>query len=424
MADVITLGRFRAVMGLRWVVHERMPGWAPVRDLSRDLGQWVARRRGESIIQTGYCAPIAGETPRRLVSLAALVADARPEPWMRVFDLGHDKWWFVAVRDNNGILPEGDVVGTYEEVQEARARIESLGSSWPQDILTQADGTLEDLEALVSQGRAAYLQDAAVRPWLRPALAGGALIALSAAGMLAWRAHEADVRAKRLAATDMARLAAARVARAGMLFLPPWRQEASTEAFARACVTAWNVLPIEQDGWIPQKITCRERPWKDALLAVSKTRPLWENGTISISWRTARKAGASPLLAPPGQLLAGGRVIRQILMIRLPLAEGGLEAAQVARRMAYSHLRASGFSVHFARAAPHSGLPGAHARAPGPRTAHPWKSRSLTVSWRGPWMSGLGAVLGTVPGLRVRSLTIGPTGGVLKGVLYGRRAAQ
>ena len=424
MADIITLGRLRAVMGLRWVVHERMPGWAPVRDLSHDLGRWAVRRRGESIIQTGYCEPIAGETPRRLVSLAALVADARPEPWMRVFDLGHDKWWFVAVRDNNGILPEGDVVGTYEEVQEARARIESLGSSWPQDILTQADGTLEDLEALASQGRAAYLQDAAVRPWLRPALVGGIFVVLSAASMLAWRAHEADMRAKRLAAIDMARLAAARVARAGMVFLPPWRQEASAEVLVQACVGAWNALPIEHDGWIPRKITCREGPWKDAILAVPKVRSLKEKVVVSVVWRTAKKTGASPLQAPPGQLLAGGRIIRHIRTLRLPLTESGLEAAATARRLAYSRLRASGFSVHFARAAPHSGLPGAHARAPGPRAAHPWTSRSLTVSWCGPWMSGFGAVLGAVSGLRVRSLTISPSGGVLIGVLYGRRAAR
>ncbi len=424
MADIITLGRLRAVMGLRWVVHERMPGWAPVRDLSRDLGQWAVRRRGESIIQTGYCAPIAGERPQKLVSLAALVADARPEPWMRVFDLGHDRWWFVAVRDNNGILPEGDVVGTYEEVQEARARIESLGSSWPQEILTQADGTLEDLEILASQGRAAYLQDAAVRPWLRPALAGATLVALSAVGIFAWRAHEADLRAKRLAAIDMARLAAARVARSGMVFLPPWRQEASAEALARACVGAWNALPIEQDGWIPRKITCREGPWKNAILPVPKVRSLTEEVAISVAWWTAKKAGASPLQAPPGVLLAGGRIIRQTYMVRLPLAESGLEAAQTARRLAYSHLRASGFSVHFARAAAPSGLPGAHAGVPGARAAHPWVSRTLTISWRGPWMSGLGAVLGTVPGLRARSFTIGPGSGVLQGVLYGRRAAR
>ena len=424
MADVITLGRWRAVMGMRWVVHERMPGWAPVRDLARDLGQWAVRRRGESIIQTGYCAPIPGERPQKLVSLAALVADARPEPWMRVFDLGNDKWWFVAVRDNNGILPEGDVVGTYEEVQEARARIESLGSSWPQDILTQADGTLEDLEALALQGRAAYLQDAAVRSWLRPALLGAAVAGLSVAGLLVWQAHEADRRAARQAAIAMARLAAARAVRAGMLFLPPWRQEASVGAFARACAAAWNALPIEQDGWIPRKITCREGPWKDAILAVPKVRSLKEKVVVSVVWRTAKKTGASPLQAPPGQLLAGGRIIRHIRTLRLPLTESGLEAAATARRLAYSRLRASGFSVHFARAAPHSGLPGAHARAPGPRAAHPWTSRSLTVSWCGPWMSGFGAVLGAVSGLRVRSLTISPSGGVLIGVLYGRRAAR
>ncbi len=424
MADVITLGRWRAVMGMRWVVHERMPGWAPVRDLARDLGQWAVRRRGESIIQTGYCAPIPGERPQKLVSLAALVADARPEPWMRVFDLGNDKWWFVAVRDNNGILPEGDVVGTYEEVQEARARIESLGSSWPQDILTQADGTLEDLEALALQGRAAYLQDAAVRSWLRPALLGAAVAGLSVAGLLVWQAHEADRRAARQAAIAMARLAAARAVRAGMLFLPPWRQEASVGAFARACAAAWNALPIEQDGWIPRKITCREGPWKDAILAVPKAQGLRDNVTISVTWKSSQKAGASPLRAPHGQLLAGGRIIRHVHTISLPLAEGGLEAAQTARRIAYADLRAAGFTVHFPRASGRKGLPGAHAGAPRPLAAHPWESRTLTVSWHGPWMSGFGGVLGAVPGLRARSLTIGPSGFLLKGVLYGRRAAR
>lgn len=72
--------------------------------------------------------PVSG-LAEQIYSLAALLADSHKVPWAGAFDLGDGLWWYIAVRDNYGLMPDGDVVGTFEDIQQARQTTRHLRTS-------------------------------------------------------------------------------------------------------------------------------------------------------------------------------------------------------------------------------------------------------------------------------------------------------
>ena len=55
-----------------------------------------------------------------MYSLAAIVASTHKQPWEGVFKIADNLWWYIAVRNDHSILPEGDIVGTMEQITAAR----------------------------------------------------------------------------------------------------------------------------------------------------------------------------------------------------------------------------------------------------------------------------------------------------------------
>ena len=403
MAATVTIGRRTCVMGLHWVVHDTMPSWKAMRELAQKEGRWVTRRRGKSIIQTGYMAPIPGVRPQTLVPLAALVADAEGEPWLGIFDLGDGRYWFIAVRDNNGILPDGDFVGTREEVADARARADALGS-W-----TYADGGIVDLERMAGEGRAEAMRDAQVRPWVIPAVAGGILVAGVVGGTSLWQAHEAHVKADEIARIARARALQAALQAKETRYLMPWEQTAEPGTVARACLRGVRRIPTSWEGWQPVQVVCRPDAWSTQVQTTLVTTPQSRETGLAIQTTWVPGPGGTTLMTPPGHLNTKGTQVTTHR--RIPVARDGrprIVSEQQALRTLYGTLRPLGWVVQAKTglASAHAPvLPGSSGPAHPATSPHPWRVLQVTITAGSLFdQPGIASLLDAVPGLRVTGL--------------------
>ena len=96
-------------------------------------------RSSDGIAQTALANSVAGYAPGQVSFAATLAAGVQAKglkiygehiptaSWMGLFNLGNDKWAFVAVRDN-AIMPSGDFLGTFQEAYERLDQNYGLGS--------------------------------------------------------------------------------------------------------------------------------------------------------------------------------------------------------------------------------------------------------------------------------------------------------
>ena len=94
----------------------------------------------------GYSETIEEMKYKKLPSLAVNIANSKKEPWMGVFDIGGGLYWYVAVRDNQAILPDGDIVGTKAEIDKIFNETISL-DKW--DTIIE-NGNIEDIANLIT----------------------------------------------------------------------------------------------------------------------------------------------------------------------------------------------------------------------------------------------------------------------------------
>ncbi|BCF95428.1 type 4b pilus protein PilO2 [Paraburkholderia largidicola] len=110
---------------------------------------WYSLRVTDEVMQAGFCAPVGDVVrPRKLASLAAMLADAKPQPWLGKFQIAENLYWYIAVRDEYAILPGGDVVGTDDEIEAALAEHIGYGG-W-----NRVEGDLETLSKLLAGNKA------------------------------------------------------------------------------------------------------------------------------------------------------------------------------------------------------------------------------------------------------------------------------
>jgi hypothetical protein len=155
MAVIASIDGRDWVLGMEWSSYTSVPKRAELigeagEDESGEMETpWYSLRVTDEAIQAGFCAPVGDVVrPKKLASLAAMLADAEQQPWLGVFEIQPDLYWYIAVRDHYAILPGGDVVGTEEEIRRARAEHAGFGG-W-----TFVEGDLAKLTELIGEVKA------------------------------------------------------------------------------------------------------------------------------------------------------------------------------------------------------------------------------------------------------------------------------
>ncbi|SAL05777.1 type IV pilus biosynthesis protein [Caballeronia calidae] len=393
-------------VGLQWWHEDAAPRPRALRARSIELNaRWGIVRKTSAMIQTGFCAPIDGvKTPATLRSLAAIVADAHPQPWMGRYRLAPDadRYWYIAVRDGHAVIPEGDQIGTREQLDRLRERHREYGE-WH-----EYEGTLEDLAAIVRPApRAASLVDFQASAW-KPVIRAGAVLAvvgLTVGAYLSWHAHRIEVartaaiaRARALAAVD----ALQRNAQAKIL---PWTQQPIPSDTLHTCAQAWHLQPLTQHGWTLASWQC-------------------ETGTHDVTIEAAWARTGGVATNAPGTLARDGQHADSSSHIEttFPVSPSAVLDSQAAQRAIWGFVQTEGLALTLNAAPDKPALPGS-ARSKETTPPNPWLDSSAELSAAFPLWLVEPAAFDAVPGLRFSKIRYDASKDqwVATGTLYAMR---
>ena len=407
MATVLKLDGVKGdfVVGLSWRHEDAPPKAKTLRELAAEKGRWgVVRETSAGAFQAGFCAPLEGvRSAARLRALAAVVADHKPQPWRGVYEIGEGRYWYIAVRDGQGILPDGDCVGTLAEVEEWHDRDLAYGG-W-----SEVEGTLADLAEIMRGGvRAPALRDLQHRAWVTPAVAAAGLAVVGGASGMAWHWHELKVEQQRQAALARERAIAAALSakRGAQARVLPWTQQPlPSQAFA-ACESAWSAQPLAVAGWTLAGWTCHVQ----GLAGVA----------IQATWARAGGVAADA----PGMLSADAQQSTSTASVPVSLAPSSPRAlvATVAQRATWTLAERNGLALQLQPPpAPRPALPGAKPAKDAP-PPDPWTAQPVLVSSEAPFWNALGEGFDQVAGLRVSEVSwTAPGPWKATGTLYALR---
>lgn len=387
---ILRAGRRRWALGLKWRRYDNRPRLDELQHeaaaLKLETG-WAAVRANQ--FEAGFMNAAENEKrPRGVYSLAAAVAEAHREPWLGVYEVAPDKWWLIGVQEGRSILPNGDLVGTYDEVMAVRRGLEAL-NEW--QYIT---GDLGHITRFIqNQGRKISLVPVRsldpVSPLVPLGTIAGAGFVLGAAGLL-WHHYQVVQQHNRARAFAMEQAEIIAEERA----VSPLRQTPAPDELLSACADAINPLSLARDGWTLSGVSCSS----------SAATAVW-----------TRLDGATVATRPPGVLDDTGNTDTQTLpfpRLRLgPDNANGLDAAKVAL---FTLLQPLGATVTFGKAGFVGQLPGAPAPPPSERNAEQQVSFTTPVP-------PFALPLDEIPGLRVNAVTIGKDGTwIVTGEIYGR----
>ncbi|WP_429500838.1 type 4b pilus protein PilO2 (plasmid) [Robbsia andropogonis] len=384
MAELIELPGVKGqyAVGLNWRHEDKLPRRRELYALGQQMGRWGAvRKTATGAIQICYCDPIEGaKSPRSIAALGASVAELFPPPWMGVYKLSNTRYWLIAVRDGNEIIPGGDVVGSLSEILSLKKQFKSL--EW-----TEKEGTIEDLAATIDQKRLP-LRDLQSRPELTAAVIGGSVlaIAIAAAVFLHYRDAQLEAEARAAKKRQQAIEAALRAKRDAQSDVLPWSTLPSVMAGTDACRNAWNRQPLSIAGWDLASWTCT---------------PARERIALAIAWKNA---GGSALDAP-GRLGVKGDVSTQTQSFPAQLDVGapGVLSQDAASRAAWALASRYGFALNLQQVRePEPALPGGKKGTTSPK---PWLLNTLTIGTGTPPWLGWANDASRISGLRLRSIS-------------------
>lgn len=397
------------VVGMGWRHEDRPPSGKSLRAAAKDRGRWVCKRRTSmGSYQTGFCALDVGKKKVPMQSLAALVADAKPEPWLGIFDLGNDVYWYIAVRDNQEILHDGDVIGGPDEIAKARERHASLGE-W-----SYVDGTAEDVLKLIGSSKASVpVYDSQARPWLAPAVGLSVAVAASVAGTALWHRHQAQVELEQQMA--LARQRALEQAMQARMPKPapvlPWTQLASASDFLSACGNAFARTPLAQDGWVLSSWSCQQNTGG--------------SGLVSTLWT---RVGGNDLNTPAGTLTNNGDTVQGTAPLSSVLAKdpGPLLQPDGAERAIRSMAQSLALQLALSMAQP-AARPGTQTAPNKDKTQQvpPWATWTVGVDVPAPpWAFGMQQPSDAIPGLRWTRVNWDGAKWTLSGTMYVANSAM
>jgi hypothetical protein len=403
-ARVIAIGKRQWVAGMLWRSFEEKPSRAELRQEGEDLrADWAALRVGEDAIQAGFCAAVADlkakrSNPKKLLSLAAAVADARQQPWLGIYKVADGLWWYIAVRDGQAILPDGDVIGGEAEIYAARERHSGFGD-W-----TYVEGSLNDLDALVDGVKPSPVFALNGAPaWVVPA-AGLMITAVAAGGGGLWW-HEHQLAAQRAHQLAIAKMRALLSRQQPAKALPsPLLTTPLPDAWLAACGSAIEKVSVSQDGWTVGEVSCA-------------------GNAASIVWQ--RMPGATTAVRPEGVLDPGGDKLLQ--SIPLDSQGAGLmpgdgrdngQPLPVEESDLFALLQGMGVKATIQSAPaqpPASTLPGGESAGKAPAPATPQAQVHFTLP-----VAPFSVNWNAIPGFRISRIALSADGWHVEGVLYGR----
>jgi hypothetical protein len=393
MARTVQIGKRHWLLGMSWSSFEDTPSKDELQeDAQRLKASWMCVRIGEAAIQAGFCAPLENaKSPSKLFSLAAMLADSREQPWLGIFKINEDTWWYIAVRDGHAILPDGDVVGGEAEIHAARER-HSGYSDWK-----YVEGDLALLEELIesSEGKPTPIRSlSGTRIPLVPAITLALLLVCALGDAYFWHARQKSRQ-------EMARAAAAAKFRAHLFSsnksaaLSPLITTPYADAWLSACGEVISAIPLSSEGWRPDMASCD---------LVSAT----------VVW--ARGEGATVAMRPAGALSEDGNTIVQVMAlpkIDLPKANEAIDLP-VAKVMLRAWAQAANIQLTMNGGPKAPPLPGAVSKA-SPADGPPMVPVSLNLP-----LSPFDMRV-QIPGLRLTHLKSTDTGEWnVQGVLYGK----
>ncbi len=263
---IIEIAGKRWLAGMYWHSFESKPTKAQAKEeasyLSNDTAaigyldgepfNLIASRADADAIQSGFAQHSGGKLGK-VYSLAAAVADSKRQPWLGTFRIDDNLWWYIAVRDGQSILPDGDVIGDEEQIFAARERHSGF------DDWNYVDGDLDDLIELVSKVKPIRVIDTSAAPeFMVPAIALGVAVAIALGSYAAWSHYES---AQKMKAQEMAlaKMRAAMMNKKEVKLIPnPLLSIPMPNEVATACKDVVNSVPVSSGGWVISSITCTQ----------------------------------------------------------------------------------------------------------------------------------------------------------------------
>jgi len=311
MAIIRSINDQNWVIGMEWLTYDNPVGNDFLRAESLDMeSPWYALRTNESVYQCGFCDAIDDIVrPKKLASLAAMLADVRPQPWLGIFELADDLYWYIAIRDHYAIQLGGDVIGTHDQVAAAAEQHSGFGG-W-----TRVTGTMESLAALVSEAEHKKTKRTSVRSFavsrIDPvplAVTAGIIGILGAGVLIGYHFHAQNIlEAQRLQfmADAAKRAASERVPDVHEVLL----STAEPSTWVQDCGSSMATVAYSDHGWTIAETDCN----------ASTVRIIWERGP-----------GATIANVPPGAVVASdGNSATQSLLMRQSPVRGRDNSADV-----------------------------------------------------------------------------------------------
>jgi hypothetical protein len=330
---ILQLGKTRWYLGMQWNAFDTAPNFSEIKTEAQHYrANLYALRISELAVQAGFAYDHDGDLTKKsnkTFSLAARLASAVAEPWFGIFQLSDGVYWYIAVRDGYSILPDGDIIGTAQEIDEVRSAHAGF-KDWKsvEGDLTALNELLANIGQREATGIVAKSKLVPVNaigvskalPWK------GVTIGLVCAGLVGggvyWQAlqkeEQARIHAAQVLAAKQQKLADQALA---PLYAP------MPDSWLTACKDVIYALPLTKSGWRLAAVDCQNSEalaqWKLAPGATVKNRPegaLSSDGT-SISQTLPLSFGVGPTPAagqnsrsidPPGTLQSNLLALRFI----------------------------------------------------------------------------------------------------------------
>ncbi|OIT13575.1 pilus assembly protein [Ralstonia solanacearum] len=408
MAEVLSLPGTKGTfaVGLSWRHEDARPSRKALRKKARDLdARWsVVHQTRTGRIQAGFCAAVAGAASSwRIKPLAALVADSHPQPWCGFYRLSEDLYWYIAVRDGQEVLPDGDRVGTLQELEDLHKSHEGAGD-W--NVVRGTDTELAEIVRTAQSVSGLTDLEPGLQRFVLPAVGVAVLAAMSGAGI--WWYQQRQVEAQR--AAELARQRAAQAmlaAKQAKQQVPPWTLQPLPSALVEACRSAWHGRALATKGWVLTGWNCQFG------IPVSPS-------SINVAAQWERDGGSAE--DAPGMLLDDGNHSRSTESKPYPftVAHTGIGDFDAVKRIAYGVAHQRALQLKLTATQP-AALPGANGKdAPEP---DPWIANAVDYTIpMAPWLSAP-AAFDQVPGLRLTEISVDLRDGQwhAKGSLYVNR---
>lgn len=402
MKNTVKIGKTVWAVGMTWRSYGDRPTIAELRDDAEDLkAQWDKENGKDNTIlaavrisgqarQGGFMPDDPGEKrPSGVYSLAAAIADAREQPWLGIFRIGENKWWYIAVREGQAVLPDGDVVGDEETIFAARANHESY-ADW-----SYVKGDLTDLRSLIEeQGktlRRVPVKSLKPLSLVLPVAAGAVAIICLAGGFMWWNHYETIQQQQRAAAA----MAEAMKIQAEQAAVSPLTKTPMPSTWLTACVNDLTAQPVSIDAWTVARLTCDD------------------SGAIII-WQ--REEGATVAARPSGNVdNTGDKITQSISFSALANGQDNAKGLTASNLALLQLLQPLGVEPQISAPVQPQPLLGATAAS-----AQPPPTPEETVNMTLP-VTPTELAFDKVPGLRLDTLSIDDQGNwVITGELYGR----